>query len=194
MKLRLALAATLLAGCAGAGPPPPEWRANLSGVMQAFERHYLGGDSTLAEKEFARAKSDLGRSGRLDMLARVEMVRCAARTASLEFDDCPAFAALAGDASAADAAYAEFLAGRAPRGAGTREDGALGGLVAAAVLFRQSQLSPEGIAAAVETASAQGWRRPLLAWLGVQLKRAEQAGDRAAAAYLQRRIELTGKP
>jgi len=38
--------------------------------------------------------------------------------------------------------------------------------------------------------SSQGWRRPLLAWLGVQLKRAEQAGDSETAARLKRRMEL----
>jgi hypothetical protein len=46
------------------------------------------------------------------------------------------------------------------------------------------------IAQAVETASARGWRRPLLAWLKVQQQRAEAAGDIAAAAGLQRRIDL----
>jgi len=190
---RHALAAVLLlAGCAGGGPPPPEWRANLSGAMQGFERHYLAGDTALAEKEFARAKTEAGKSGRLDLLARLELVRCAARTASLEFDDCPGFEALRAYAAAAETAYAEWLAGRGARGEAPTRDDALGALVAAGVRFRQSALPPEGIAAAVETASAQGWRRPLLAWLGVQLKRAEQSGDRAAAEYLRRRIEVAG--
>ena len=47
-----------------------------------------------------------------------------------------------------------------------------------------------GIAAAVDIASAQGWRRPLLAWLGVQLARAEAAGDSETAARVRRRMEL----
>lgn len=191
--MRTVLAAALLAGCAGGGPPPPEWRANLSGAMQAFERHYLGGDTALAEKEMARARSEIGRTGRLDLLARAELIRCAARTASLEFDECPAFEALRRDAAPAELAYADYLAGRGPRGESGRDD-ALSALVAAGVRLRQSQLAPDGIANAVETASAQGWRRPLLAWLGVQLKRAEQAGDRAAVEHLKRRIEVVGRP
>jgi hypothetical protein len=60
------------------------------------------------------------------------------------------------------------------------------------VLFRQANLAPEGIATAVDTASAQGWRRPLLAWLGVQEKRARDAGDREAADAIGRRIRLVG--
>jgi hypothetical protein len=58
------------------------------------------------------------------------------------------------------------------------------------VLFQMGQLSPIGIAAAVNTASEQGWRRPLLAWLGLQAKRAEAAGDADARARIQRRIDL----
>jgi hypothetical protein len=39
-----------------------------------------------------------------------------------------------------------------------------------------------------------GWRRPLLAWLGVQLKRNQTAGDAATAQQIQRRIELVQQP
>jgi len=49
----------------------------------------------------------------------------------------------------------------------------------------------------VATASDQGWRRPLLAWLGVQRLRAEQAGDAQEARRLRRRmdiVERSGKP
>ena len=57
-------------------------------------------------------------------------------------------------------------------------------------VIRPDDIDPQGIASAVEISSSQGWRRPLLAWLGVQLKRAEQAGDSETAARLKRRIEL----
>jgi hypothetical protein len=43
---------------------------------------------------------------------------------------------------------------------------------------------------AVETASGQGWRRPLLAWLHVEVVRAEKAGDTAEAQRLRRRIRV----
>ena len=49
---------------------------------------------------------------------------------------------------------------------------------------------PADIVVATETASGQGWRRPLLVWLGVSLKRAEAAGDTAEAARIQRRIAV----
>ena len=63
-------------------------------------------------------------------------------------------------------------------------------LVAAGALLQNARLTAPDIKVATETASSQGWRRPLLAWLGVQLKRAQDAGEQAAAARLQRRIDL----
>jgi len=63
------------------------------------------------------------------------------------------------------------------------------------VLFRLGRASPEVQVLASDTASAQGWRRPLLAWLGVQAMRAEQAGAVDEAQRLRRRMALvTGAP
>jgi hypothetical protein len=176
----------LFAGCAG-GPPPPDWQLAASGALRAFQERYLEGDTKLAEADFARAKEELRRTGRGDLLARAELIRCAARTASLEFDACPGFEALRDVAGTEERAYADYLAGRAARAAG--ED-ALSQLVVAGVLLKTAAITPAQIAAATETASAQGWRRPLLAWLGVQAKRAEDAGDREAAAGIKRRMDL----
>jgi hypothetical protein len=183
--LRLMLCA-FVAGCAS-GPPPPDWQLAASGALAAFEQHYLSGQSKLAEIEFARAKDEIRRTGRADLLARAELVRCAVRTASLEFDNCPAFEALRRDAGAEEVAYAEYLAGRAER---AESEEPLPRLVAAAVRLRTGRAAPAVIAGAIETASAQGWRKPLLAWLGVQAKRTEAAGDREAAERIKRRIEL----
>lgn len=155
--------------------------------MQAFQRHYLAGDTRAAEVEFKRARAEIARTGRPDLVARAELVRCAVRTASLEFDDCPGFLALRDLASDEELAYADYLAGRGRRSAGAEP---LSRLVAAAVRFRMGQIHPEEIATAIDAASAQGWRRPLLAWLGVQLKRAEDAADGETAARIRRRMDL----
>jgi hypothetical protein len=196
--LKTAAAVTLvaagLAACSSS-PPPPEWRANAFGALQSFERNYLGGNTAAGEADFRRARAEIGATGRLDLAARAELVRCAVRVASLEFDNCPGFEALRHDAAPAELAYAEYLAGRAARpGAAAPAEEALSKLVAAGVQMRAASLPPQGIAAAVEIASAQGWRRPLLAWLGVQLERARQAGDGAAAAQIERRMRLASSP
>jgi hypothetical protein len=193
VSLRVLLAAALLAGCGG-GPVVPDWRTNAHGALQSFERAYLNGQAAAADSEFARARAELARTGRPDLLARAELVRCAVRAASLEFDDCPGFEALRADAAAEEVAYADWLAGRGARRNAARPEDPLARLVAAAVQFRQSRLPPEGIAAAVDAASAQGWRRPLLAWLGVQLKRAADAGDEDAANRIRRRMDIAGRP
>lgn len=63
-------------------------------------------------------------------------------------------------------------------------------LVAAGVLQARGQLSAADMQVASDTASAQGWRRPLLAWLGLQLIAAQTQGDTQSADVLQRRINL----
>jgi hypothetical protein len=107
--------------------------------------------------------------------------------ASLVFDPCAGFEPLRADAGPEERAYADYLEGRVPRAAGSEP---FPRLVAYGVQLRAASISPDGIAAATEIASAQGWRRPLLAWLGVQLKRAQDAGDGETAARLKRRMEL----
>lgn len=209
MKRLLPALLLILAACAGA-PAPPDWQANAQLALRNFSAAYFAGNTRLAAQEFARAQAEIAATGRADLLARAELVRCAARAASLEFDDCPGFAPLAADAGKEERAYAAFLAGRwqdldaallPPQHrallAGAADARALAAiedpmsrLVAAGVLMRTQRLTPQGIAAAAQTASDQGWRRPLLAWLGVQAGRADAAGDGAEAARIRRRMDL----
>jgi hypothetical protein len=186
-RLRNSLALILLlAGCGG-GPPRPDWQEQAAQAMQSFERHYFAGRTDLAEAEFKSARGELARTGRADLVARAELVRCAVRAASLEFDDCPGFEALRYGAGAEGAAYAAYLSGKGSHRVG---DDPLSRLVALAVGFRRGSIEPRQIDTAVEIASKEGWRRPLLAWLGVQEKRAADAGDSETAARVRRRIEL----
>ena len=173
-------------GCSSS-PPAPDWQLNASQSLSAFEQSYLVGNTAAADAEFARARSELARTGREDLVARAELVRCAVRVASLQFDDCPGFEALRAGASADERAYALYLAGKASYKAGEEP---LSRLVAAGIKLKTGAIDPPTIAQAVDIASTQGWRRPLLAWLGVQAKRAEDAGDREAAAGIRRRMAL----
>ena len=184
-------AVVVVAACAGA-PTPPDWQLSARGALAQYQRYYLSGETQLAEKEFAGARTEIARTGRLDLLARAELFRCAVRIASLEFDDCAGFEALRADAGAEEIAYAEYLAGRSTRAA-TEEP--LSRLVAAGMRLRSGTVTPQDVSSAIDAASSQGWRRPLLAWLSVQAKRAEASGDQAALAHIRRRIEFitTGK-
>jgi hypothetical protein len=152
----------------------------------------------------------LTRSGRADLLATAELLHCATRVASLVLDEpCAGFEKLRPDATETQRAYADYLKGRVPpqgiallpesqRAAAAGNAGAvpsitdpLSKLVAAGVLLQTGKADPAVISQAIATASAQGWRRPLLAWLGVELRRVEQGGNTAEADRLRRRIELT---
>lgn len=165
----------------------PDWELHSSSALGSFQAHYLKGDTRAADLEFARLKNELSATGRPSLIARAELLRCAVRTAALELDDCPAFEALRADAGPEEISYADFLAGKTERGA---SDDALSKLVVAGVRMKTSRITPKEISDAVDLSSEQGWRRPLLAWLGVQAKRAEAAGDQSALERIRRRIAL----
>lgn len=186
-QARHTLALTLCLSACGASPPAPEWQANAAGALQAFQQRYLTGDTKGAEEEFNRARFELTATGKADVVARAELVRCAVQVASLVFEPCRGFESLRDGAGRDELAYADYLEGKATRAPANEP---LARLVSYGVQMRTGRIDPQGIAAAVDISSAQGWRRPLLAWLGVQLKRAEGAGDSETAARIRRRIEL----
>nr|WP_296339437.1 hypothetical protein [uncultured Acidovorax sp.] len=182
---------------------------NAQGASQKAVEAYLSGNARVEKLEWDRARAEVARTGRPDLLARLELMRCAAQVASLVTEPCERFEALRADAAAPEQAYADYLAGRVQAGhvallppaqravatAGTAASLAgisdpLSRLVAAGVLLQAGKASPAVIAAATDTASAQGWRRPLMAWLLLQVQRAEAAGDTAAADALRRRVRV----
>ena len=198
--------AALLAACSST-PPAPDWQMNAKTASERAIAAYLSGNVRIDAAEQARARAEVARTGRADLLARVELAHCAAQVASLMFDACSAFEPLRADVPAPERAYADYLGGKlavseaallpeAHRGVAVNP-AALQGvadplsrLVAAGVLFETNRADPQVIQTAIDTASAQGWRRPLLAWLNVQLKRAEAAGASDEAAQLRRRIAI----
>jgi hypothetical protein len=215
MKLRAAsLAALALVAACSTRPPAPAWQSNAHDALQRFAADYLKGDAGSAGVEFDNARRELASTGDPTLVARAELTRCAVQVASLVFEACPGFEALRADAAAPERAYADYLGGRiAPAdvpllpaqhrdiAAGREDAGALGAIadplariVAAGVLLRSGRASPPVLQVAVETASQQGWRRPLLAWLGVQAQRAEHAGAAEEAARIRRRMDLVGGP
>ena len=209
----LAAALAMLAACSST-PPPPAWQMNAQGALQRAVDAQLSGNDRVAVAEFDRARGEIARTGRADLMARAELMRCAAQAAALQFEPCAAFERLRADAAPAERAYAAYLVGQATPAqvsllppaqqalaiAGRGEAADLAALQAtadplsrrlgAALFLRSARAPPAVLQLAVDTASAQGWRRPLLAWLQLLQQRATQAGDREEAARLARRIEL----
>ncbi|MCS0580622.1 hypothetical protein NX784_03365 [Massilia pinisoli] len=202
--LLAAVVVAALCGCASK-LQPPAWEGDAKSALDGFTDDFLRGDSAAADAEFARARRASASTGRFDIVAQAELMRCGVHAAALDYD-CAGFAALAGDATPAQRAYAAYLDGRwqgldaallPEQHRAVVASGALAGvadplsrLVAAGALMKAGRITPADIAAAVETASTQGWRRPLLAWLGVQEQRARAAGDAAAVERIRRRIAL----
>lgn len=207
LVLTLTLTLTLVA-CAS-GPKPADWQLQAKGAMERSVAAYLEGNARVEAVEFARAKAEVSSTGRVELMARAELLRCASHVASLVFEPCVGFEKLKQDAPAPERAYADYLtATLQPQDAAllpAQQRAALSGgdvavkgitdplsqLVAAGVAFRSGQASASLVQLAVETASSQGWRRPLLAWLGVQASLLDKSGATDEAARVRRRIVLT---
>ena len=207
-----------LAGCSSS-PPTPDWQLNAHDAAQKAVQAYLSGDAPAEQRAFDKARRETASTGQPALLARIELLRCAAQVASLVTETCTRFEALREDAEPPELAYARYLSGQLQAGdvallppaqqavaqalaAGNADAAAaalaqvpdpLSRLVAAGVLLRAGQASPPVVAAALDTASHQGWRRPLLAWLGLQAARADAAGDVQEAARLRRRMDVVDK-
>ncbi|WP_442866827.1 hypothetical protein [Acidovorax sp. NCPPB 4044] len=198
---------TLASGCAQR-PAVPEWQMNAHGAADKATEAYLSGADRVAAQEWRRARSEVARTARPDLLARVVLLECAARVASLAPAGCADFEPLRADAAPAERAYADYLAGRADPAAAALLPPAqqsvqtagpsalpavgdpLARLVAAGALMVQGRATPEVARLAIEAASAQGWRRPLMAWLSWAADRAAERGDAAEAEGLRRRLEV----
>jgi len=215
LKTILTVSAIFLSACAS-GPKPADWQLESKGAMERAVEAYLEGNSRVEAAELARARLEISSTGRVDLLARAELLSCASRVASLVFEPCAGFEKLRQDAPPAERAYADYLAGimqpqqinllpkdqqisaqakvlRAQPATDSIAD-PLAKLVASGTALQAGNTNPALVQAAVDAASSQGWRRPLLAWLGVQLKLFEASGSQAEAERIQRRIALTLKP
>lgn len=211
-RLLLAFGLALLAACGGK-TPPPEWKVDAADLAERYTRHELRGENLLAERYFQQAVQATGGAGRVADTARLWLLRCAVRRASLVDDACSEYAELAKtDTTAADRAYFRFVtldwngldASALPRhhaavvnAAAERRtaqvaviEDPLSRLLAASLLVQRGEADDALLALAGETASERGWTRPLLVYLRLQLKRAQARGDAAALAALEARINL----
>lgn len=212
-KALAAISVIAMAAC-GNQPPAPDWALSAEAAAQKASSAYLQGQQRVEALQWQKARDAVASTGQPALAAKVELMRCAAQVASLDWDDCPAYEALAQDAQPAEQAYARYLQARSQpadiellpeaQRAVARQllsagsgDAALAEikdplsrLVAAGVQLRSGGASPALLQQAVDTASAQGWRRPLMAWLLLQRQSEQRAGNNEKAAQLERRLQL----
>ena len=84
--------------------PRPRWTTLLRLIWPAIRAWPIATSNERAARSHC--------TGRIDLLGRAELVRCAARVASLVFEPCEGFEKLRADAPAAERAYADYLAAR----------------------------------------------------------------------------------
>lgn len=207
------LIVVLLSACGSGGPPPPDWKSDAADLVERYQKHALLGENVLAERYFQQAVSATGGAGRVAETARLWLVRCATRRAMLIDDPCTEYAELAShDADPADQAYYRFItlqwdaldAARLPsqhrdlvrasaekrRDVVSRIKDPLARLLDASLLMMRQEADASTLALATETASARGWRQPLLTYLKLQQGLAAERGDVAEQQKLARRIQL----
>lgn len=211
----LTSSAVLLA-CSSA-PPTPEWKLQARDATERATAAYLSGQSRVAQAEWLKAKQEARRTAQPEQVARVILAQCALRLASLDMGACEELTPLVPDLSPSLQAYHRYLQGQhtaadlpllppahqavAQRLLAQTEVTAViqampdpvSKLVAAAVALQSTQAKPGLLALGVDTASQQGWSRPVLAWLGAYKLWAEQAGHTSLAEQLQRRMDVVLK-
>ena len=217
MRRLLLLGCVLMLGaCGSKGPPVPDWKTDSANYIERYKKAYLMGENTLADSYFKRALDATSGAGRVAETARLWLIQCALHKASLASDNCQAYAELARTGSTTeDRTYYQFLTGQWDQldakslpaqylpilkaaGAGTAPLNAalkatadpLSRLIGASLLLNRKQADDDTLALAAETASDQGWRRPLLVYLKLQETRAKERGDTAAQTQLAVRIGL----
>jgi len=196
-------------------PPVPDWQSRASEALARGQQDYLSGQVRRADQEFKLALSELSRTGQPGLIARAMLIQCALRLATADLTDCGWFEQHAAEATAEERAYGRYLwqvpeaqdvsllprqyqllaaGGTSPSLAIAAMDEPVSRLIAAGVMLRRGQADPGVIALAVETASAQGWRRAVIGWLSIQEDLARRTGDRDTQARAKRRLETVGQP
>ncbi len=204
---------TILTACGSGGPPPPDWKSDSADLIERYKKHALLGENILAERYFQQAIMATGGAGRISETARLWLVHCATRRASLLDDDCHEYAGLAKvETSADDRAYYQFItldwrtldpaklpvqyAGLVRAEPATLNakisaiNDPLSRLLAASLVVQRRQADDATLLMAAETASSQGWRQPLRVYLKLLEARAEALGNKVEQLNYAARIRL----
>lgn len=218
MKIMLSLISlVMVTACGSGGPTVPDWKSDSVELIERYKKHALLGEITLAERYFQQAIRATGGAGRVNETARLWLVRCATRRASLLDDQCNEYAELARiETRLEDRAYYQFVmldwgnldpAKLPPHYAALiRAEPAkvnaqiaaiedpLSRLLAASLTTSRKQADRATWTIAAETASDQGWRQPLLTYLKLLEKQAQAQGlveEQQAYAVRIRLIEAS---
>jgi alkylhydroperoxidase/carboxymuconolactone decarboxylase family protein YurZ len=206
----------LLAGC-GTTKPAASWLSAGNNQLDNYKRHYLSGQDKIAAIEFNEALREIKKSGDLELLARAHLIRMAMQTAMLQepvgaeylkieaAQSSPAnrnfYAFLQGEIAQVDdkllpRQYLGFIAALKRQDAGERLraieklDDPVSRLIAVGILVRLGQDNEALLQKAIATASAEGWKKALLAYLTRLRAYYEGKQERSKALSIEQRIDL----
>lgn len=208
-----ALAASMLAACGG-GPKVPDWKKDSINLIEKYKKAELKGEVQRAERYFEQALEAAGSAGKIGETAQLHLIRCATRQASLDYEPCTGYLDHAKfGVNPEDEAYYRFLTNQQDkldtsklpaqyRDFARISDPAkivaslrsisdpLSRLIAASLATARKQTDDAILNLAAETASEQGWRKPLLVYLKLLENRATVRNDEFEAEKLRTRIKL----
>lgn len=214
MRNALLISLTLLLSACGGGKVVPDWKKDTVSLIEKYKKAELKGNNTLAERYFEQALDAAGSAAKIEETAKLHLIRCATRHASLAFETCTGYLDYAKlGTSAEDDTYQQFISGQWEKldsgklPAQYRDfvanhdatknlsilhkiDDPLSRLIAISVAVMRKQADDGALSLAVETASEQGWSKPLLVYLKLLENRANLKDDKAAVEKLRARIKL----
>ncbi len=206
----------LLIGC-GSSKPVPEWRDASFNLLDNYKKNYLSGKERIAEAYFNKAVEEVKSSGDLDILARTYLTKYACQVAVLAaFDDNEFLRIDAAEPILRNKSFYNFLKGdfesidenqlpeqymgflRAFKGGNQDEidreiskiDNPLSKLIATGLLVQKNKMDETELTFAIDIASQNGWKKPLLAYLARLQSYYEMTNRPDKAARVSERIQL----
>lgn len=213
----LLLFSLLLGGCGS--KPTPVWVITGNQQLESFKQQFLtGGSPSIAERHFQRALEEIKKAGDLDLLGKVWLTRMALEVAVLKEMNAGEYLKVAaalpvpanrnfylflkGEKDAVDRSllpsqYASFVGAfqrgslvETERAIAAMQDDPLSLLIAAGIAVRDTGESETLLKVAVDTASQNGWKRALQAWLERLRSLYDMRGETVKAAAVGQRLDL----
>ncbi|MBN2254865.1 MAG: hypothetical protein JW736_04110 [Deltaproteobacteria bacterium] len=206
-------AVLILTGCFSKAVP--DWQSTGFSHLESFKKEFLSGDDERASRSFEKAIVEIKKSGRVDILAKAYLTRCAVAVAALEKGECGEYLQIRDllQDRKEDTYYAFITGNRGkvderllPEGyrpffhaltVGSVADinkaleameSPLSRVIAAGLSIKQGIFDETTIIMAIDTASYQGWKKTLVRYLEALKALYERNGEKARAERVQERI------
>ena len=205
----------ILGGCGS--KPVPDWKNVSFNHMKHFKRCFLSGEERKADIFFDKAIDEIKKSGKLDILAKAYLTKCALRAAMLEEIECCEFITiekvksnrenenyysfLTGNLDSVDRQilpprYRNFLTALKNSKIDKINDeisgieDPLSRLIATGISVKNNQYNEYTLKIALSVASNNGWKKPLLIYLGKLKSSYERNKEIEKAKKVQQKINL----